>query len=156
MTGVVWKPRRLVVFVGDRKLEDSHARDATRTSLKGVGKARHRCEYSPSRGTRKGEGQGRAAKTMDIQSLTQFFEPNDEHTIANVRRSSTGMVARAKDGHEEIKHPWPPLAPHAPSNIGTKSSSILFAERLRYEDGREGRGVTRDRRATATIPGRAR
>lgn len=41
---------------------------------------------------------------------------------------------------------------HAPSNMGTKSSPILFAERLKYEDGREERGVTRDRRALAAIP----
>lgn len=43
MTRVVWKPSRLVaVFVGDRKLEDSHTRDVTRSSHRGVGKARHR------------------------------------------------------------------------------------------------------------------
>lgn len=36
--GVVWKPSRLVVIVGDRKLEDGHSRDMTGASPQGVGK----------------------------------------------------------------------------------------------------------------------
>lgn len=52
VNGVVWEPSRLVV-VGDRKLEDSHTRDVTRTSHRGVGKARHRCDCSRCRGDEK-------------------------------------------------------------------------------------------------------
>lgn len=68
------------------------------------------------------------------------------------------MMARAKDGCEEIKQLWLLLAPHTshtPSNVVTKKPPYC-SRATEYEDGREGRGVTRDRRAMAAIPDWAR
>lgn len=110
----MWEPSRLVV-VGDRKLEDSHTRDATRTSLWGVGKARHRLVLTG--GTKRG-GPRQTCKNDGYTIVDSFFEPNDEHTIANIERSRTQHDGQGENGREEIKHLWLPLALYTPLQYG--------------------------------------
>lgn len=104
MTGVEWKPSRLVVLVGDRKLEVSHTRDVTRASGRGVD-ARHRREQPLHEETESGGPKQSCKGQYTVQSLTHVVlgQTTTAPLPIQARRSSACTIAGAKNGREKIK-----------------------------------------------------